>query len=426
MLEVVTMKEIDAIFAVTDGLGIHRESLVIPLGPAAPGRVRRLPSGKLEITLAAAMPDEGGYVTWTRRAFGPYWAFQVGWWSWLDSFVDVAVYPALFVEYVKFCWPGMTSTERCLLALAFSGLLTGLNLAGVRPTGRAAVVLAIAALLPIAALTFAGVAAAPGAPWTPFALEDRPLGAGLGVGLAVVMWNYSGWDTPATVLGETRAPERTFRAALFLALPVIGLAYVLPVGAALAGGTVEWSLWTTGALPEIARSVGGDWLGHAVALGAVVSSAGLFMSLVLTNSRLPYVLARERALPAWLAFVHPRFGTPWAAIIVSAACYAAFAVFSFKELIVLNIWLYSITLLIELAAFVRLRATEPAMNRPWRVPGGPAGAAVVVVCPALFALGAMVTAGWGNTVAGVAAALTGPLAYRVLGGRATLAREGRA
>jgi hypothetical protein len=56
MLEVVTMKEIDAIFAVTDGLGIHREHLVIPLGPASPGRVRRLPSGKLEITVEAARP----------------------------------------------------------------------------------------------------------------------------------------------------------------------------------------------------------------------------------------------------------------------------------------------------------------------------------------------------------------------------------
>jgi hypothetical protein len=58
MLEVVTMKEIDAIFAVTDGLGIHRESLVIPLGPATPGRVRRLPGGKLEITVDAATPIE--------------------------------------------------------------------------------------------------------------------------------------------------------------------------------------------------------------------------------------------------------------------------------------------------------------------------------------------------------------------------------
>ena len=53
MLEAVGMKEIDAIFVVTDGLGIHREMLVIPLGPATPGRVRRLPSGKLEITVEA-------------------------------------------------------------------------------------------------------------------------------------------------------------------------------------------------------------------------------------------------------------------------------------------------------------------------------------------------------------------------------------
>ena len=58
MLEVVTMKEIDAIFEVTDALGIHRESLVIPLGPATPGRVRKLPSGKLEIVVDAQTPIE--------------------------------------------------------------------------------------------------------------------------------------------------------------------------------------------------------------------------------------------------------------------------------------------------------------------------------------------------------------------------------
>ena len=58
MLEVVTMKEIDAIFAVTDALGIHREMLVIPLGPDSPGRVRRLPSGKLEIVVDAERPIE--------------------------------------------------------------------------------------------------------------------------------------------------------------------------------------------------------------------------------------------------------------------------------------------------------------------------------------------------------------------------------
>jgi hypothetical protein len=55
-LDVVTMREIDAIFAITDALGIHREHLVIPLGPASPGKVRRLPSGKLEITVEAERP----------------------------------------------------------------------------------------------------------------------------------------------------------------------------------------------------------------------------------------------------------------------------------------------------------------------------------------------------------------------------------
>jgi hypothetical protein len=58
MLEVVTMKEIDAIFAVTDAIGVHREKLVIPLGPASPGRVRRLPSGKFEIVVDAERPIE--------------------------------------------------------------------------------------------------------------------------------------------------------------------------------------------------------------------------------------------------------------------------------------------------------------------------------------------------------------------------------
>ena len=58
MLEVVSMKEIDAIFEITDALGVHRESLVIPLGPATPGKVRKLPNGKLEITVDAETPIE--------------------------------------------------------------------------------------------------------------------------------------------------------------------------------------------------------------------------------------------------------------------------------------------------------------------------------------------------------------------------------
>jgi len=56
MLQTVTLKEIQEIFAVTDAMGISREALVIPLAPGRPGRVRQLPSGKLEIVVDAEVP----------------------------------------------------------------------------------------------------------------------------------------------------------------------------------------------------------------------------------------------------------------------------------------------------------------------------------------------------------------------------------
>ena len=63
MLDAVGMREIEKIFAVTDAMGVHREMLVIPLGPATPGRVRKLPSGKVEIVVDATVPiDE-----WVQR-----------------------------------------------------------------------------------------------------------------------------------------------------------------------------------------------------------------------------------------------------------------------------------------------------------------------------------------------------------------------
>ncbi len=363
--------------------------------------------------LGSAMPDEGGYVTWTTRAFGPFWGFQVGWWSWIDSFLDIAVYPALFVDYMRFWMPSMTALERWLLALAFVAVLTTLNLVGIRPTGRAAVVLGVAALAPVVALVVLGAPHLASVPARPLVAGDQTLVAGLGLGIAVAMWNYSGWDTPSTCLGETRAPERSYRLAMLTALPIISAAYIVPVAVALGSGAVDWRTWDTGTLPVVASAIGGPWLGRLVASGAAVAAGGQFLSLLLVNSRVPFVLARDGLMPAWLAAIHPRFGTPWAAILVSSVFYALLAAFSFKDLVVLTIWLYSLGLVVELSAFVWLRIKEPALPRPWRVPGGLPGAIVVTAAPTVFVIVAVATAGWLNTIVGVAAAATGPAAYVV-------------
>jgi amino acid transporter len=304
----------------------------------------------------------------------------------------------------------MTALERWLLAVIFIVALTALNVLGVRPTGRAAVLIAAATLAPVALFVAVAAGRLSQPPWVPFSTGD--VGATtIGLGLAVAIWNYSGWDTPATALGEARTPEHNFRRASLLTLVVITVSYVVPVAVALANAAVPADAWKTGGWPRIAAAVGGPWLGHALAMGAVFSASGLFLALLLTNSRIPYVLSRARQLPAVFAVVHGRFGTPWVAILVSSAVYAAFAAFSFRDLVVVNVWLHSLALIVELAAFLRLRTSAPGMKRPWRIPGGAPAAWLAVVLPSSFSLLAMATAGWQNIVAGVIAALTAPLVY---------------
>jgi len=396
-------------YGVEDAVSVFGPGLTLLLLALTPLLVA-LPVALAMAEMGGALPEEGGYVTWVRRAFGPFWGFQVGWWSWLNSFVDVAVYPALFADYLRFWRPEMTAVERWVIALGFVWLLTALNLTGVRITGWGAVALAVGALAPIVALTGVAVTRAHVVPWSPFAAPGQELLSGLGLGIAVMMWNYSGWDMPSTVLGETQRPETAYRRALWWALPLIALTNIVPVAATLSA-TGDWQRWQTGQWPVAAAIVGGPWLAHAVVAGAVTASAGLFLSLVLTNSRLPYALAVQGDLPRWLAAVHARTGVPWAAVLVSSAVYSLFALASFKELIVLNVWLYSLTLVLELAAFVALRLCEPALARPWRVGGGALGLWLTAALPSTAALLAMATAGWKNTAAGVATALTGPAVW---------------
>ena len=60
------------------------------------------PTALMTAELSSAMPEDGGYVVWVERAFGRFWGFQEGWWSWLCSFADNALYPVMFVDYLSY------------------------------------------------------------------------------------------------------------------------------------------------------------------------------------------------------------------------------------------------------------------------------------------------------------------------------------
>ena len=63
-----------------------------------------LPMALISAELGSAMPDEGGFIRWSRRALGEFWGFQAGWWWQLSLFVDTAVYIALTIDYFQSTW----------------------------------------------------------------------------------------------------------------------------------------------------------------------------------------------------------------------------------------------------------------------------------------------------------------------------------
>src|SRR2546425_11118471 len=177
--------------------------------------------------LASMLPVEGGYYVWVKRAFGRFWGFWNGWLSWVYSLIDMAIYPVLFLQYIRFFAPGLAGLEGWLVALVLIWGATWLNLRGTRAVGTAsgwliAVVLAPFALLAVVALgRWVLGPAAVAAPFRPFAAPGQSFFGALGIGISQSIWNYSGWDNASTVGGELEHATATYPRALARALPLV-------------------------------------------------------------------------------------------------------------------------------------------------------------------------------------------------------------
>jgi amino acid transporter len=325
--------------------------------------------------LSSALPEEGGYYAWVRRALGPFWGFQEAWLSLVASIFDMAIYPTLLTLYLARLWPPLGDGPIALaIGLAMIAGCAAWNVGGARAVGGASLVMTVALLGPFVVLVLLALAR-PAAATTATAL-GRPDLVG---GVLVAMWNYMGWDNASTIAGEVDRPQRTYPLAMMIAVSLVALTYVAPVAAL--GGRLDASSWTTGAWVDAGAAVGGAWLGRAIVLGGIVCAVGMFNALVMSYSRLPLVLAADGYLPSLVARRHPRSDAPWVAILLCATAYAFCLGLGFERLVELDVLLYGLSLVLEFAALVALRLREPSLARPFRVPGGLAGAFLVGVGP---------------------------------------------
>ncbi len=387
---------------IVHGAGYGKAILILLLTPI----LWSLPTAFMIGELSSALPFEGGYYAWVRRAMGNFWGFQEAWLSLVASIFDMAIYPTLFVLYLDRLFPWFAEGHRgTMVALAVVIVCALLNIAGVRVVSTTSLWLFFALSAPfilivaIAPFKFGALANA----------VTRPTTSTVDIlgGLLICMWNYMGWDNASTIATEVERPQRTYPRAMLAAVVIVALSYIVPVGAMWMTG-LSPSAWETGSWADIAGMLGGPLLRVGLALGGMISGFGMFNALVMSYSRLPLAMAQDGMLPKVFAKLHPRSRAPWVTILVCATGWAMCLGLGFERLVIIDILLYGVSLSLEFVALIVLRIREPELPRPFRVPGGMFGAVAVGVPPMLL-LGFSVVRGESAHVLGMSALAFGLL-----------------
>jgi amino acid transporter len=362
---------------IVHGAGYGPAILILLLTPI----LWSLPTTLMIGELASALPCEGGYYAWVRRAMGNFWGFQEAWLSLTASIFDMAIYPTLFVAYLSRLFPWFDEGHRgMVVGLVVVTVCALLNIAGVKVVSTTSLWLFLVLSAPfmlivvLAPFKYAALLNA----ITPTTSKVNLVG-----GVLVAMWNYMGWDNASTIAEEVDHPQRTYPLAMLLSVAIVATSYILPV-AAVWVTKLPASAWETGSWADIAGLLGGPLLRIALVIGGMLSAFGMFNALVLSYSRLPLAMALDGMLPHVFAKLHPRTGAPWVAIIACAFGWGLCLGLGFERLITIDILLYGSSLALEFIALVSLRIREPKLPRAFRVPGGMFGAIAVGIAPMLL------------------------------------------
>jgi amino acid transporter len=375
-----------------------------------------IPVSLVSAELTTAMPVEGGFYRWTRAAFGDFWGFLAGWWNWSASFLLGGAYAVLFTDYLVYYFPGITGWKHYLVSVALISVITWINVRGIQMVGQVATALEVFIFLPVMTMIVMGFLHWHHNPFVPWIPPHQPTFKIFGVGLALGLWLYSGYEQLSTVAEEVENPQRAYPRALAVVVPLSIAAYFLPTLAGL-GSAGNWEQWHTGYFSEAARLIGGPWLGTWMTLAAMVGFVALLNSTVLTTTRMPFAMAEDGYLPAALTRKHSRYGTPWLAIVVSAVIYALLAWQSLAQLISVYIWLRSATTVLTVLSAWKLRRTRPEMPRAFVIPGGRVGLFYVVAAPVVMSLVALLGSDRFALIGGAVAMVLGPVVYRGVASR---------
>ncbi len=331
-----------------------------------------LPTTLMIGELASAIPAEGGFYIWVRRALGPFWGYQESWLSLSASIFDMALYPSIFVLYLrKFAPTATAGWKGYLWSLAVVAVCCLWNLRGAPAVGKGSTLLFVLLLSPFAIFVLLGFAQGlllhPAVQWSSQAPLDAGGGSAFSTAVLVAMWNYMGWDNASTIAQEVEDPQRNYPRAMISCAILTAITYILPLSAMAFAGLSAAS-FSTGDWASAAGLLGGHigaWLAIAIIAGGCITGIGMFNALAMSYTRLPMVMAEDGMLPVVLARRNAR-GVPWVSVLLCGAAWALALKLPFEHLISVDLILYGSALLLEFISLVVLRVREPQLERPFK------------------------------------------------------------
>ena len=351
--------------------------------------------------LSSTFVESSGGVAWVEEAFGSLAGWMAGYLGWVSGATDNAIYPVLFLDYFledrsDDVGSKLHPLTRFLLLAGISLILAYINWLGLAVVGRMSIAICIASMSPFVILTLVGMFQCDPSLWLRLPSDETALEpenahgdySGLPkLALSGVMWrpflnnlfwNLNSFDSVSSMAADVEDPGRVFPQAMLYAVIMVSLGYFLPLLVALGATDAPQNAWEDGYLARVASDVVGPWLGAWTVFAAGISNIALFQAELSADSFQIMGMTERGFLPAFFTR-RSRHGTPTYGITLGTAVIIVMGTSDLDSLIEMLNFNYSISLLLEYCAFIKLRISRPDLPRPWKVPLGTAGCILALI-----------------------------------------------